>query len=96
MLSRTISGNGVNIATILTVERIEQKQSLDFEIAIHFIQMYLDTLTEKTFTLTNFQRIRGMLRLLGRTVRQLWKEKPEDALAIHLHHIDLGIEEIKE
>ena len=36
----------------------------------------LETLTGKTATLDNFQRVRGMLRLLGRTVAQLWRQRP--------------------
>lgn len=54
----------------------------------------LDTLTEKTATFANFQRVRGMLRLLARTVGRLWETKPADAHAIHLHHVDLGDERI--
>jgi hypothetical protein len=52
----------------------------------------LDTLTGKTATLANFQRVRGMLRLLARTVGQLWQKdnQPSDAAAIHVHHIDPG------
>lgn len=50
----------------------------------------LDTLTGKTSTLANFQRVRGMLRLLARTVGHLWKVQPADATAIHVHHIDPG------
>ena len=63
----------------------------------HFRKSYpfhpevLDTLTEKTFTLANFQRIRGMLRLLGRTVKHVWEHHPLDAYAIHLHHMDPGL-----
>ena len=56
----------------------------------------LDTLTEKAFTLSGFQRIRGMLRLLGRTVEHLWATKPADATAIHLHHVNLGQESIRQ
>ncbi len=48
----------------------------------------LDTLTHKTATLGTFHRVRGMLRLLVRTVAQLWQDRPADATAIHLHHID--------
>src|SRR5262249_44882075 len=33
----------------------------------------LDTFTGKTATLANFQRVRGMLRILGRTVSRLWE-----------------------
>jgi hypothetical protein len=52
----------------------------------------LDTLTAKTATLANFQRVRGMLRLLARTVGHLWEKgnQPSDATAVHLHHIDPG------
>ena len=56
----------------------------------------LETLTEKAATLSNFQRVRGMLRLLARTVGRLWETQPADATAIHLHHIDLGYEPIRQ
>lgn len=56
----------------------------------------LDTFTSKTATLPNFQRVRGMLRILGRTVARLWKERPADATAIHLHHVDPGHEPIRQ
>lgn len=56
----------------------------------------LETLTAKTATLSNFQRVRGMLRLLARTVADLWQKRPEDAHAIHLHHIDPSNELIRQ
>ena len=56
----------------------------------------LKTLTGKTATLGNFQRVRGMLRLLARTISHLWEERPLDAAAIHLHHIDPGYEPIRQ
>jgi hypothetical protein len=56
----------------------------------------LATLTGKTATIANFQRVRGMLRLLARTVAVLWKNQPSDATAIHLHHIDPGFEPIRQ
>ena len=56
----------------------------------------LGTLTGKTATLGNFQRVRGMLRLLARTISHLWEQKSEDATAIHLHHIDPGYEQIRQ
>ena len=56
----------------------------------------LQTLTGKTATLANFQRVRGMLRLLARTVAGLWRSRPADAAAIHLHHVDLGDEAIRQ
>lgn len=54
------------------------------------------TLTEKTATLSNFQRVRGMLRLLARTVAELWANRPADAYALHLHHINPGHEPIRQ
>ena len=50
----------------------------------------LNVMTEKMSSLATFQRTRGMLRLLARTVELLWKERPADAYAIHPHHIDPG------
>lgn len=50
----------------------------------------IETMKEKTSTLGTFQRVRGMLRILARVVAQLWKEKPKDAYAVHLHHINPG------
>ena len=56
----------------------------------------LATLRGKTSTLSEFQRVRGMLRLLARTIAHLWQERPADATAIHLHHMDLGHEPIRQ
>jgi len=55
----------------------------------------LEVLTKKTSTLSNFQRTRGMLRLLAKTVCELWRTQPQDAYAIHVHHIDLGADVIR-
>ena len=56
----------------------------------------LETLTDKTATLETFQRVRGMLRLLARTIHHLWETRPDDATAIHLHHVDPGRESIRQ
>ena len=56
----------------------------------------LQTLTSKTATLETFQRVRGMLRLLARTIARLWETHPADATAIHLHHVDPGYEPIRQ
>ncbi|MEZ5991480.1 MAG: DUF499 domain-containing protein [Planctomycetota bacterium] len=55
----------------------------------------LNVLTEKLSSLQKFQRTRGMLRLLVRTVHHLWEHRPTDAFAIHPHHIDLAHEPIR-
>ena len=56
----------------------------------------LDTLTSKTATLNTFQRVRGMLRLLARTVANVWHVRPNDATCLHVHHIDPGINSINQ
>ena len=56
----------------------------------------LATLRGKTSTLSEFQRVRGMLRLLARTIAHLWQQRPADATAIHLHHMDLGHEPVRQ
>ncbi|MCB1884749.1 MAG: ATP-binding protein [Geminicoccaceae bacterium] len=56
----------------------------------------IEMLKEKTATLETFQRVRGMLRLLARTVAGVWAEKRHDAHAIHPHHVDLAREPIRQ
>ena len=56
----------------------------------------LRTLSLKTSTIPTFHKTRGALRLLARTVRQLWSTKPADAWVIATHHLDLSVEEIKD
>ena len=56
----------------------------------------LNTLIEKTSSLSNFHRTRGMLRLLARTVQNLWQKRPSDAYAVHPHHIDPGVQSIRD
>ena len=68
-----------------------QPETLDrFRDGYPFHPELLDTLTRKVSTLNDFQRVRGMLRLLTRTVAHLWEERPADAGAIHLHHVPVG------
>ena len=55
----------------------------------------LEMLTEKTSSLSTFQRTRGMLRLLARTVHHLWRIQPPDAASIHTHHLDPAYEPIR-
>jgi hypothetical protein len=67
----------------------------EFALSYPFHPDVLDTLTSKTATLGNFQRVRGMLRILAKTVGQMWAKLPPDATAIHVHHIDLSNEGIR-
>ena len=55
----------------------------------------LEMLTEKTASLSTFQRTRGMLRLLARTIHHLWRTQPADACAVHTHHMDPAFEPIR-
>ena len=44
-------------------------------------------LTDKLSTLNNFQRVRGMLRLLTQTVARLYEQRPVQTYAVHVHHM---------
>jgi hypothetical protein len=68
----------------------------NFRASYPFHPEILETLTGKTATLGTFQRVRGMLRLLARTIAHVWKTKPADATALHLHHVDPGFEPIRQ
>jgi len=71
------------------------------ELADQFARSYplhpklLEMFKEKTASLSTFQRTRGMLRLLARTVHILWRDLPKDAYAIHIHHMDPAFEKIR-
>ncbi len=54
----------------------------------------IKVLYERLATLDRFQRTRGALRLLTRTIRRIWDQKEEDATLIHPFHIDLADEDI--
>jgi hypothetical protein len=54
----------------------------------------LTTLNRKTSTIPNFQRTRGVLRLLAQTIRELWKKKPKDCSLICPHHLDLADDQV--
>ena len=51
-------------------------------------------LDKRLSTIPNFQRTRGALRLLARSVRLLWQARPAGTQLIHLHHIDLSDKEL--
>lgn len=55
----------------------------------------IDTLTDKTSTLADFQRVRGMLRILAKTISCMWQSRVADAYAIHAHHIDLSQDSVQ-
>jgi uncharacterized protein DUF499 len=54
----------------------------------------LTTLNRKASTIPNFQKTRGVLRLLAQTVRDLWHRKPKDCFLICPHHLNLDDEQL--
>jgi len=53
----------------------------------------LTTLNRKTSTIPNFQRTRGVLRLLAQAIRELWDARPADCYLIGPGQIDLGVDQ---
>lgn len=80
---------------ILSEEARRSTTVAEFAQTYPFHPDVLDTLTGKTATLGGFQRVRGMLRILAKTVATVWTNRPADASAIHLHHIDLGSDVVR-
>lgn len=80
----------------LSPEAAHSQTTETFLASYPFHPEVIDTMTRKTATLDQFQRVRGMLRLLAKTVTRLWHTRPTDACAIHLHHIDPGHEPIRQ
>lgn len=72
--------------------RAEYAQEIAFYYPLH--PELLNTLNRKTSTIPNFQRTRGALRLLAMVVRELWTYQPNDVYLIHLHDINLVVDEI--
>lgn len=56
----------------------------------------ITVLDKRLSTIPNFQRTRGALRLLARTVRLLWEAPVPGTALIHLHHVDLADKDIAE
>jgi hypothetical protein len=56
----------------------------------------MSALTDRLSTVATFQRVRGMLRLMSRTVARVWQERDRlrETYALHLHHVDPAYEPI--
>ncbi len=83
-------------ANELPTGRVNDDRLETFMQGFPFHPAVIDLLTDKLSTLSNFQRVRGMLRLLTKTVAHLWKEKPANTYAIHLHHMNPGYTPIRD
>ncbi|NJR79343.1 ATP-binding protein [Sphingomonas corticis] len=85
-------------ATVQADRRVESREGVRGSRLVDTYPFHpdlIDTLTDKTATLADFQRVRGMLRILAKTVAGLWARRAGDAFAIHTHHIDLGQEDVQ-
>jgi len=80
----------------LPVTGAEDRRIEDFTAGFPLHPELIRTLMEKTSTLGNFQRVRGMLRVLAKTISRLWAKRPSDAYAVHVHHIDPTFEPIRQ
>lgn len=77
-------------AADLPEPRLNEDRSAEFRNGYPFHPALMATLTDKFSTLGNFQRVRGMLRLLTQTIAHIWKKRLPTTYAVHLHHLDPG------
>lgn len=77
-------------AADLPPQRVHEDRAAELLDGYPFHPALMSVLTDKLSTLSNFQRVRGMLRLVTQTVAQLWRERPADTYGVHLHHLDPG------
>ena len=79
-------------AAALPQQRLGEDRAAEFRNGYPFHPALMSVLTDKLSTLENFQRVRGMLRLLTQAVAHLWSEKPAATYAIHIDHLDPGFQ----
>lgn len=77
-------------AADLPATRVDEDRAAELRRGYPFHPALMSVLTDKLSTLGNFQRVRGMLRLLTQAVARLWDQRPAGTHAIHLHHLDPG------
>lgn len=68
--------------------RLNEDRPKELAEGFPFHPALMAALTDKLSTLANFQRVRGMLRLLTQTIAHLWKQRPPTTYALHTHHLD--------
>lgn len=74
----------------LPESRLNEDRAGELRAGYPFHPALIGTLNDKVATLGNFQRVRGMLRLLAQAVANLWHQRPTATYAMHLHHLDPG------
>jgi hypothetical protein len=80
---------------ILPPERTDENRIERLRLGYPLHPELMAALTDKMATYGNFQRVRGMLRLLARSVELVWNTRPANTYALHLHHLDPGYDPIK-
>lgn len=80
----------------LPAERAGEDRIQRFRLGYPLHPEMMATFTNKLSTLGNFQRVRGMLRILARGVRRIWEQQPVGTYAVHLHHLDPGYRPIRQ
>src|SRR5262249_29946673 len=79
-------GQGVDLPSRATRPEFRTEVAQDYP----FHPELLTTLNRKTSTIPNFQKTRGVLRLLAQVVRDLWREEPSHCYLIAPHHLALA------
>lgn len=72
----------------LPPERSNENRIEELRRGYPFHPALMSVLTDKLSTLADFQRVRGMLRLLTQAVACLWADRPARTHAIHVHHLN--------
>ena len=85
----------INHSNDLPTSRFSNDRTETLRHGFPFHPALMDLMIDKLSTLSNFQRVRGMLRLLTNTVALLWAQKPNDTYAIHPHHMNPGYEPLR-
>lgn len=82
-------------AAELPSQKLHEDRAADLLAGYPFHPALMDVLTDKLSTLANFQRVRGMLRLVTQAIGHLWQQRPDGTYALHLHHLDPGFGPIR-
>lgn len=80
----------INYQDDLPVGRVNTDRIEEFRQGFPFHPALMALLKDKLSTLSTFQRVRGMLRMLTYAIANLWEEKPSNTYAIHLQHLNPG------
>lgn len=78
----------------LPAKALRAEYASEIEKCYPFHPEILAALSRRVATIPNFQRTRGVLRLLARVVRDLWESRSKDTWLIHPHHVNLLLPDV--